>query len=77
MLTCKFSCKLCGIKKASVEVPAREGSHQDVLQWMKQVVIPAISIEHDRLSPNCHPESLQDIMIPCEPNAEFLGQQIE
>lgn len=77
MLTAYFSCKKCGIVKAQTQVPAREGPHQDVVLWMREIVIPALCLAHDEISPHCHPESLQDIMLPAEESAEFIGQQIE
>lgn len=77
MLTCFFDCPVCGLKDVKVEVPAREGEHVDAVNWMHSVVFPAIGDEHHRRSPNCSPEKLANLRIPCDPDAEFLGQQRE
>jgi len=60
-----------------VEVPAREGPHIDVVRWMREVVGTTMSREHDRLSPHCHPQTLNDVWIPNPEGSEFLGQQVE
>ena len=77
MITVKYSCNLCGIKNREVQIPAREHADVDVVKWMKEVVGKILSDDHALRSPNCHPTSLSDVMIPMPPEAEFIGQQIE
>ncbi len=57
----RYSCHLCGIEKAAVDVPAR--GEEDLEKWMA-VMIHALGNDHQKRSPNCHPQSLSDIMIP-------------
>jgi len=77
MITVLFSCRACGLKDASVQVPARETPDDDVIHWMKEVVPYCIQDEHRRRSPHCTHNSASDVKIPMPPEAEFLGQQIE
>lgn len=75
MITCKYSCKVCGIVNREVQVPAR--TTEDVVVWMQKVVALAIFIDHRQKSPKCNSETISDLMIPMPPGAEFVGQQIE
>jgi len=77
MITVLFSCSKCGLKDVPVQVPARESAQSDVVHWVKIVVGTAIGEAHEKMSPHCHPEVLDNIKIPAQPEAEFLGQQIE
>lgn len=61
-ITCKYSCPLCGIKDVHVEVPAR--GLEDVSVWMRESCMVALSADHQRRSPDCHPQILTDIYIP-------------
>lgn len=77
MLTVTFDCPKCGLVKHAVEVPARKTSDEDVVLWFREVVIASCCAEHDRVSPNCHPKSLKNLLMAAPPEAEFLEQQIE
>lgn len=63
-IVCKYSCGLCGVHRAEVEVPVR--TTEDVRVWMDQVCIPAIVRDHEARSPGCHPDTLQELMIPTD-----------
>lgn len=56
-----YSCVLCGLRRVPCEVPER--ADEDVVAWM-EMVGRALSADHDRRSPGCHPESLSEVMIP-------------
>lgn len=75
MIGILYSCQECGIKDAEVQVRFRE-SEEDVLAWMKQVVEPALGADHFVHSPDCHPESLQNVKIPVPAGTQFLGGMI-
>lgn len=60
----RYSCNLCGIRGVTVHVPARKD--EDVKEWVEQVMGNALSADHRRRSPECQPQSLQDVMIPVE-----------
>ncbi len=77
MITVLYSCKECSIVDRKVQVPAREGAEVDVVEWMNEVVMPCLQLDHIELSPRCRARSLQMVKIPHPPEAEFVGQQIE
>ena len=60
-ITVFYSCLLCGLQKAACVVPARED--EDVRVWMDST-IRRVSVDHDMRSPNCHPDTLSELMIP-------------
>lgn len=66
----KYSCVLCGIENAEVQVPARDSS-EDLTSWMNQLS-HALAEDHVRRSPHCRPKKLQNVMIPLE-NAGWVG----
>jgi hypothetical protein len=53
-LTCKYSCSMCGLVKAIVEIPVR-AEEQSVTDWMEKVCTPALCSDHAQRSPDCHP----------------------
>ncbi len=61
MITCKYSCHLCGLKKIEINVKAREA--EDLMEWMA-ILGAVLSADHNTRSPHCHPEKLADVMIP-------------
>lgn len=62
-VTVLYSCKLCGIERAPCAVPERLLS-EDIGDWMKQTLGPALSRDHDQRSPGCKPDQLREVMIP-------------
>lgn len=72
MITVKYSCPLCGIVKRPVEVPARNGPEEDMVEWMK-VVGEYLSGDHALKSPDCQVGSLCDVMIPV--GANYVGEE--
>lgn len=70
-LTVRYSCHACGIEKAEVPVRYRSSS-EEVLDWMLQVLTPALLADHDSRSPHCRPEGLDDVMIPIT-GAQYIG----
>lgn len=59
--TCKYSCKLCGIKRVALEVPAR--SVESVTAWM-DATVRRIAADHRRRSPHCRAKELTELLIP-------------
>lgn len=70
-IDCMYSCDLCGIVRAHVEVPARD-SEQGVRDWFYLVLTPALCADHASRSPYCRPEKLSEVYIPTT-GAEFIG----
>lgn len=73
-LTVRYSCPLCGIKDAPVQVEERP-SEMDVRVWMGQV-IAAVSRDHALRSPWCHPSQLHDLKVPIA-GAAFIGGPVQ
>lgn len=70
MITIRYSCHLCRLEKVHCDVPERqEGA--DISDWMK-IVGAHLSDDHARRSPNCHPDSLSDVLIPVS-GAQYIG----
>lgn len=66
----KYTCGLCDIVNAEVQVPARE-SDEDLMSWMDKMG-RALAEDHIRRSPNCRPQRFKNVMIPLE-NAGWVG----
>lgn len=76
MIGILYSCELCGLHKVEAQVRYRESS-EDVIAWMKRVVEPALGTDHALRSPHCHPEELQNVMIPMPPGTEWIGGPVK
>lgn len=70
----RYSCDLCGIKDREVQVQARGG--ENVVEWMENTCIIALANDHARLSPNCRPQTLTNLMIPVS-GADKIGGVIK
>lgn len=58
----RYSCDECGLKRVSVDVPARTG--EDVKMWFEAILTPALVADHQKRSPHCHPKELSEVLIP-------------
>lgn len=64
-ITCKYSCVECGLHRVEVEVPARsDDPAEDAVTWLEKIATPALVRDHERRSPNCHPKTFSEVMIP-------------
>jgi hypothetical protein len=70
VITVQYSCVLCGTQDAPVRVRAR-ASDEDLKTWMDMTIM-AVSDDHNRRSPHCHPKTLSNLKIPVE-GAEWVG----
>lgn len=70
LLSCRYSCPLCGLLDVAFDAPAR--GDEDVLVWMKQTFEPALFGDHQKRSPGCSPASLKDVKIPIS-GADRIG----
>ena len=68
-IRCLYTCEGCGLSNVACDVPARV--EEDVVVWM-EATIRALSRDHARRSPTCHPKSLQEVKIPVT-GAEKVG----
>lgn len=76
MITVKYSCDKCGLVDQSVEVPAREGVHVNLKDWMDRVG-QVLDADHTVRSPGCEVDALKNVKFRAPREAEFLGQQVE
>ena len=57
-----YSCHQCGLKKIAVAVPAR--TDEDVVVWVETIMGRRLAGDHAQRSPHCHPDTLDEVMIP-------------
>ncbi len=80
MLTCKFSCSVCGLKDVEVQVPAREDPDKmTVVEWMDRVVVRHVMRAHLQLSLLCQATHLTELKIPFpkdDPDG-WIGKQVD
>jgi hypothetical protein len=69
-ITVRYSCHQCGIKDAEVPIAAREPG-EALNGWMDRLGM-ALSKDHRRRSPWCHPDTLKDVQIPIN-GAQQIG----
>ena len=73
VITVMFTCKVCGVEKVKVSVPARESPGKDLMEWMDETMLECMAM-HLAHSPLCSTKHL-DLMIPLAGDAEWVGQQ--
>ena len=71
-LTVKYSCTLCGLHRVTCGVEQRVDG-QDIVEWMESLG-EALSRDHDKRSPGCHPKSLSEVMIPLPDDGDPIGK---
>lgn len=69
-----YSCSLCGLTKIGCQVRARE--NESVIDWMNTMGL-ALSNDHRRRSPDCHPIQLDNIMIPITGADKIGGPELQ
>lgn len=57
-----YSCEACGIVDAPVDVPTR--GPENVVAWLEGRCMAACVADHQRRSPTCHPQQLQNLKVP-------------
>lgn len=67
----RYKCR-CLPAEASFEIPAREAD-EDIADWMRERVGPALHRDHLRRSPDCRATATEYVKIPAPENAPFLG----
>ena len=70
-IVCKYTCGLCEINEQPVSVPARTG--EDVIEWVRLMMTPALMRDHLQRSPDCHPKEFESVMIPIPPGIKKIG----
>lgn len=72
MLEILYKCGHCTQEERAVRVPFRDGA-QDVVEWMEEVVAPAIARDHRERSPLCMAAVMEYVKIPAPENAPHVG----
>lgn len=73
-ITCKYSCRLCGIKRVAIELPARRS--EPVTVWMNATV-RRIAADHKSRSPHCNAKELTELLIPTTGTDRIGGPTIQ
>jgi len=73
-ITVLYSCHGCGLSKVTCEVPAR--TTEEIVNWVQNVMGPALRVDHDSRSPNCT-SNLADVMIPISGADKIGGPAIQ
>lgn len=69
-----YSCRLCGVLRAEVEVPER-GEQEGVVEWVGETLARRIGNDHERRSPDCGATAIDEVWIPA--NAEGIGRPVK
>lgn len=75
MINIMYSCDECGIHRRTVQVRARD--ERDVVAWMNEVLIVAISMDHEVKSPRCAARKISNVMIPVTGAGKVGGLPIQ
>lgn len=71
MIEVKYSCKACGIAKASVMVVPRS-PREDVAEFVNRAALQC-KAHHDTRSPSCETDHLDELMIPFDDKNAPIG----
>lgn len=63
----------CIASERVVEV-RNKASDEDVVEWMEDLVTPAVSADHSKRSPHCRAFALEYLKIPVPENAPGIGE---
>lgn len=69
-----YSCQMCALKDAAVDVPAR--GDEDVKVWMDATVL-AVWRDHWKRSPRCRPNVLTEMKIPVSHTDRIGGPPLQ
>jgi hypothetical protein len=63
-IICRYYCSRCKQKR---DVPvATRTEEQNVVEWLEQVAVVAISEDHARVSPRCRATHMDEVYIPVD-----------
>lgn len=67
----RYSCAVCGCSLVEVGVRYRKPG-EDVVSWMEDVVMEAVTNDHDRRSPDC-PSEKCELQVPHPEGQAYVG----
>lgn len=70
-ITCKYSCRGCGLHRVPCLVPAR--GEEDVLVWTREVMTRALMRDHAIRSPHCRTREFAEVMVPMTGTSKIGG----
>lgn len=71
-LTVQYTCSMCGVRDRELLCRYRRND-EDVIEWMRQVVIEAVGDDHATISPECEVEEITSVKIPFQAGADGFG----
>lgn len=72
----QFSCRGCGLEKHSVNVRSRM-KDEELKHWFEKGLVPVLSAEHERMSPDCRSEVMHEVMIPMPAGSAGVGYAVK
>jgi hypothetical protein len=76
LLTVKYSCAPCRIKRREVKVRYREKG-ENVVYYVEKVVAAAVTEDHKQQSPWCKVKTITEVMIPMDASGQIVGGRTE
>ena len=73
---CMYSCRLCGLTKIAVDVPAR-GPNESVVHWVGETAARMLGEDHSSKSPTCRITKLDEVWIPIDGAARIGDPPIQ
>lgn len=71
----EYSCDDCGVREARIYV--RERGTENVVEWLRYAVTPAIQTDHESKSPGCNAEHISQVKIPLAPPGARVGDPVK
>ena len=72
-IKCLYTCTGCGLKEQSVQVPSC--GDEDVLDWFRDTLTPALAKDHTNRSPLCMSREMSEVRIPIDGSDKIGGVQ--
>lgn len=58
-----YTCKACGLERTPARVAARRVG-QSVREWMLEVCLPTLAVDHGLKSPTCKLYTFDEVLVP-------------
>lgn len=72
MIEVRYTCGTCSQEEWSFSMPYRERD-EEIVEWLETKVMEALRADHDRRSPFCRPEKIQQIKFPIPKGDGWVG----
>lgn len=71
MIEIKYKCQ-CMKEEVALQVIPRD-VNRDIVEWMREIVQPAIGYDHKTRSPKCHRAKMEYAKIPMDEQSGSVG----